>query len=436
MWRMIRIVSLIVLGMSLVTGGVLPSAAAQVRLRLWSHWADQENKKDVILIVVKLFEARNPGVKVEVTWWEKAHMWPALRAAFSAGSGFPDVFYFDSGVLEFIGAGWLADLSEGIRWENVENWARRAWTFPGPQGKPGVWALALEAYTDELYYNKKLFRQLGIAVPSNYTFSEDQFREVVTKCTSAGYAAFSNGIGDRDYPGTYVLSFLLLSKLGARDLYRLWTEELSFKSRDVVDVFRYFKELVDLKAYPKTFATMTLGESHRYFHTEQRACMFPVGSWYTGRAFVPPEKGGQPRDFELGMLRYPAMRGGKGIGVKFLNVGGSLAAAARSPNLHLAKRLIDAFADVAIGNLWMAKTAVQTGIKTEPARIQSEWKWYFEEYARVNSGVSFAIMDWHAVMKPGFREVWVKIANEALPGGLITHDDAIEKLEEARLRGK
>ena len=31
---------------------------------------------------------------------------------------------------------------------------------------------------------------------------------------------------------------------------------------------------------------MTLAEAHRYFHTEQKACMFPVGSWYTGRAFV------------------------------------------------------------------------------------------------------------------------------------------------------
>ena len=35
--------------------------------------------------------------------------------------------------------------------------------------------------------------------------------------------------------------------------------------------------------------------------TRPHLAMFPVGSWYTGRAFVAPDKGGQPKDFELGM---------------------------------------------------------------------------------------------------------------------------------------
>jgi hypothetical protein len=68
--------------------------------------------------------------------------------------------------------------------------------------------------------------------------------------------------------------------------------------------------LIDLGAYAKTLSSMTLADAHRYFHTEQKACMFPVGSWYTGRAFVPPDKGGQPKDFELGLLNNPLMKDG------------------------------------------------------------------------------------------------------------------------------
>ena len=33
--------------------------------------------------------------------------------------------------------------------------------------------------------------------------------------------------------------------------------------------------------------------------------MLPMGSFYTGRAFVPEEKGGQPTAFPLGIMQYP-----------------------------------------------------------------------------------------------------------------------------------
>ena len=157
---------------------------------------------------------------------------------------------------------------------------------------------------------------------------------------------------------------------------------------------------------------MTLAEAHRYFHTEQKACMFPVGSWYTGRAFVPPDKGGQPKDFELGLLNNPLMKDGKGHGQKFLGVAGSLAVAAKSPNLPLAIKVADAFADVEIGNMWMARTGIQTGIKTDPAKIDSPIKWYFDEYGKVNKATKWV----------NLTAQKIKAIDEARPvGGLRGH---------------
>src|SRR5437763_1354006 len=198
---------------------------------------------------------------------------------------------------------------------------------------------------------------------------EDSKKAVLfeAKCAKAGYAAFATGAADREWAAHYVPNALLLDKLGADDTLRLFRGETSWKDPRVVEVFRYYKELIDLGAYAKTLSSMTLAEAHRYFHTEQKACMFPVGSWYTGRAFVPPDKGGQPKDFELGMLSNPQTKDGKGHGQKFLGVAGSLGVAAKSPHLPLAIKVADAFADVEIGNLWMARTGVQTGIKTDLA---------------------------------------------------------------------
>src|SRR5206468_1310697 len=205
--------------------------AAATELQWWSHWAIEDSKKAVLFEAKRRFEAANPGHTVTITFYEKKNMWPALRAAFTAGSGFPDVFYYDMDVPEFLTAGWLADLSTGVRWENIEPYGKSFWTRPGAGGKTSTWALPVEAASDEIYW----------------------------------------------------------------------------KDPRVVEVFHYYKELIDLGAYAKTLNSMTLAEAHRYFHTEQKACMFPVGSWYTGRAFVPPDKGGQPKDFELGMLNNPLM---------------------------------------------------------------------------------------------------------------------------------
>jgi multiple sugar transport system substrate-binding protein len=417
----------------------LAGAAQAAELTWWSHWATQDTKKEILFEAKRRFEASHPGTSVKLTFYEKQNMWPTLRAAFTAGSGFPDLFYYDSDVPEFIPAGWLADLTPGVRWENIEPYGKAFWTRPGPGGKVGTWAVPVEAASDEIYFNKKLFRQLGISVPASFAFTQDEFKDVVARCAKAGYAAFATGAADREWTALYIPSALLLGKLGGEEVKKLGRGELSWKDPRVVETFRYYKELIDLGAYAKTLTSMTLAEAHRYFHTEQKACMFPVGSWYTGRAFVPPEKGGQPKDFELGLLNYPLMNDGKGRGEKFLSVGGSLSVAAKSPNVALAIDLANAFADVDIGNMWMAKTGIQTGIRTDPARIDSPIKWYFEEFGRVNKNtkwVDLTVQDMKLLMKPGVWEVFVAMVNQGLPNKLISPDEALAKLEEARLKGK
>ncbi|MBI3456361.1 MAG: extracellular solute-binding protein [Candidatus Rokubacteria bacterium] len=419
--------------------GALAGPAEAAQLQWWSHWAVEDSKKAVLFEAKRRFEAKHSGHTVEITFYEKKNMWPALRAAFTAGSGFPDVFYYDNDVPEFITAGWLADLSQGIRWENIEPYGKAFWTRPGPGGKVGTWAIPVEAASDEIYFNKKLFQQLGITVPANFAFTQDGFKDVVAKCAKAGYAAFATGAADREWAAMYIPDALLLSKLGYDDVKKLFRGELSWKEPRVGEVFRYYKELIDLGAYAKTLTSMTLAEAHRYFHTEQKACMFPVGSWYTGRAFVPPEKGGQPKDFELGLLNNPLMKDGKGHGEKFLGVAGSLAVAAKSPHLPLAIEVANAFADVEIGNMWMARTGIQTGIKTDPARIDSPLKWYFDEFSKVNRTTKWVDLTAQAVkllMKPGLWEVYVATVNQGLPNKLLGADEALAKLEEARLKGK
>jgi len=138
-------------------------------------------------------------------------------------------------------------------------------------------------------------------------------------------------------------------------------------------------------------------------------------------------------------LNYPLMKDGKGHGQKYLAVSGSLAVAAKSPRLQLAMEVANSFADVEIGNMWMAKTGIQTGIKTDPAKIDSPIKWYFEEFGKVNKGtkwVDLSVQNVKSYMKSGVWETYVATVNQGLPNKLISPDEALAKLEDARLKGK
>jgi len=137
----------LVLAVSLWLAGTV--AAHAVELQWWSHWAIEDNKKAVLFEAKRRFEQKNPGHTVTITFYEKKNMFTALRAAFTAGSGFPDVLYYDIDAPEFMQAGWLADLSTGVRWENVEPFGKAFWTRPGPGGKTGTWAIPVEAASDE-----------------------------------------------------------------------------------------------------------------------------------------------------------------------------------------------------------------------------------------------------------------------------------------------
>ena len=134
--------------------------AQQVKLTMWSHWAAEKIKRDFVEDAIKRFEAANPNVKIEATWYEKTALYAALKTALRAGTG-PDIFYAEPDQVEYMENGLLLDLTP-LNWSAIEPWAKEIWSY---KGKP--YGLPLEASTVELYYNKKLMDDLGVKVPAN-----------------------------------------------------------------------------------------------------------------------------------------------------------------------------------------------------------------------------------------------------------------------------
>jgi multiple sugar transport system substrate-binding protein len=190
---------------------------------------------------------------------------------------------------------------------------------------------------------------------------------------------------------------------------------------------------------PPTFTTMNLAESHQYFHTPPpgkdlpRAAMFLVGAWYTGRAFVPPEKGGQPADFRVGILKYPSFPNGKGTGLKIGGGGGGAGSViSLSQHKEIAKDIQRKFMTVKYGSLWLGLSYVPTELKTDPKLMPTggPYAWYGEEWARTHQDQKWLALN--VTTPPALAEALKSALNEGLPQNLVTVDQAIDLIEKGR----
>lgn len=401
------------------------AAHAQTRLTLWSHWADQASKVAFVTDAVKRFEATHPGVKVEITWYQKPQLYAALKTALRAKQA-PDIFYAENDQTEYIDNGFLYDLSKDLNWNAIEPWAKQAWTF----GK-GTYGFPLEAWTVELYYNRDLMKKIGVQLPANGELTQARFLDMVKKAKAAGITPIVQGVGDRPYPGAFLVHEPLLRKLGKDDYMKLLKGELSWKDPRVIETLNYVKQIIDAGALPSAYTSIKMGEAHYYFHTNPGGLTFPMGSFYPSRAFNPPDKGGEPPNFPLGIMSFPAMDGGKCNNCKTLAAGGSFVVNAASKNPKLAVALLNEMATPEMGARWVRETLVQTGIKTDMSSIKGEHADYFRMLGDASRGIDYFVGLPSQILQGQPKEVFAQVMNTAFPAGLLSVRDATDQMEAA-----
>ncbi len=413
----------IAVGLSLGFG--VQAKAEDTTVTVWTHEADEPAKVAFREMAARAVEAAHPGVKVKITWYEKEGLYTALKTALPAGQG-PDVFYMEPDQTEYISNGYLEPLDDLVDWSNIYDWARAVWTHDGK-----TWGLPQEAYTNELYYNKDLLAKLGVSLPDSAQLPQDAFLDLVKKARAAGITPIAQGVGDRPYPGAFVLGEALLRKLGLDDYGKLLNGELSFTDPRVVDVFNWVKELVDAGAYPKNFMTLKLGKSHFYFYQKPGALMLPMGSWYTGRAFVPVDSGGQPPDFPLAIMQFPAMDDGACNECKTLAVGASFGINAASEHKDIAADFLNAMSTPDMGRKWLETVYLQTAVKTDGGNFSGPYAAYFTELMKRQEGAKYFIGMPIDILKGQCKDTFTQVMNSGFPGGLLSVDQAIKMMDEA-----
>ena len=405
--------------------GLTPNTRAETTITLWSHWADEPNKVNFVETAIKTFEAENPGVKVDVTWYQKQPLNSALKVALTAGKA-PDVFYAEVDQTEYVSNNALLPLDDIVDWSNVEKWAQDAWTFNGK-----IFGFPLEATVVELYYNKDLLKDLGVPLPASKQFTQSQFVELVKASIGRRITPLAQGVGDRPFPGHYFTFQTLLKKLGRENYGKVLSGKIPYSDPRVVAHLKWVKNLIDMGLYPKGITTIKLGESHRYFHTEPKAVMLPLGSFYPGRAFKPASEGGQPDSFPLGIMQFPAMDGGACNNCKTVALAGSYVVNAKTKQAKLAGKLISVMARPEMGNLWLETVMVQSGVKGDPSKIKGKYAGYFKELGESDAGAEFFVGLPHQRTQGKCQDALIQVMNVAFPAGLVSVDEAVAKMDQA-----
>jgi multiple sugar transport system substrate-binding protein len=423
-----------VLAAAFMHGTALPARAADKVLTVWSHYADHQGVRNFFKEVEQVLEKENPGLDLQMTFYEKNALFAAQTTALRAGQG-PDIMYLEPDRMQFVESGFVRPLDGLVDLGRLEDFAKQAWTVNGK-----VYGLGMQAFTVELYYDKalmeKVLAKIGVQLAPKYQLTQSQFLAMVKAAKAMDITPIVQGIGDRPYPGSYLLHELLLRKIGRDDYAKLWAGKLPYTDPRVVQVFDYVKELVDAGAYPKVFNTLKLGESHYYFHTKPGGLTFPLGSWYSSRAFNPPDKGGQPKDFRLGIMQFPAMDGGACNDCKTIGVAGTYSINSNSKHSEGAAKFLNMLTREDFAKKWVQATYVQTGVMIDPsATFGGEYAGYLKEMAERGKDRKYFIGTPIDFLRDQCKETYIQVLNAGFPGGLLGTRDAVQKMQGACYKG-
>ena len=396
----------------------------------WSHWANEPLKRQVIETIVADYEASHPDVDIILTWWDAPPLQTAVKAALTAGQGAPDIST-DVDLDNNVKAGWVLDLENALPYDKFVDGVKIAGTFPHTKG---VYNFEIGVQALMLLYNREIFTKLGIQVPANNQFTKDQFVDVVKKCSAAGYAGVADAVGNRNYPALFPI-WAAMTQIAGREKQADYDNGMtSWNTAEMRQILTWLEQLRVAGMWPKSVATMTIDEFHVYFHTQQKACMLYVPSWYSGRAFKPVAEGGQSPNFKFGMMKYPLMDGAKFNNTLWAAFESGYMALKTSKNPDIAKDILKFAAQPKYGALWTALTQIPSAIKYDPVKDWpkdlkgvDQWKWYWEEMDRVYAGMERAVAS--GVSCGDFVDARTAAINEGLPQGLITVDEAIKKVD-------
>lgn len=291
---MFRRVGWLVMAVALVATAFPAGALAQAPVKL-TFWSWRTEDKAAYDRMIRVFEQKNPGIKVEFVPFRQTEYNTILSSGLTAGKASDIIHLRAYGGLEtFAAPGYLAPLD----YDAVPELKRfPLQTMVGARSRRDgkIYGVPFATQTLVIYYNKKIFQQHGLSVPRTW----EGFMNLMKALREKGVTPLANGakegwtlevlsgvIAPNFYGGTTFFEAVTRGQTTFRD--PMYTNALA--------------KLLDLRPYmPQGFMGVDYATMQQLFLNEQ-AAMFIGGSWEIGFFKA------QNKNLDFGVFAAPAER--------------------------------------------------------------------------------------------------------------------------------
>jgi raffinose/stachyose/melibiose transport system substrate-binding protein len=251
---------------------------------------------------VELYEAAHPDVSIDIISSSTGDEYlTQVTTKMASGDAIDILQGWTLARMEpFAEAGRLMDLTQAFEEDPefrafLQDDPLEATTFNG-----GVYGIPMELAVEAIFYNKAIFREAGIEVPTTYA----QFLDAIVAVREAGYIPIALG-NSEPWIGT-IPYMMLVERIGGLDAYQKTVMEGTGKWTETpfVEGARELQRWMEFGAFePNVNGIPAVEGIARFINGE--AAMFFMGSWSMPTFY---EELGD----DLGVFNLPTIEGGKG----------------------------------------------------------------------------------------------------------------------------
>ena len=282
------------------------SALAQTTVK----WLHIEANPVVVKLweeVAREFEAKNPGVKVEMQYLEN-EAYKAKAPTLLQSKDRPHIIYsWAGGVLKSqVEAGVLEDLTSAMQGykDSLSQSAVDAFTLNGK-----IYGVPYAVSQVGFMANKDLLGKAGL--DAGKIASYDDFLDAVKKLKAAGITPLAVGGADK-WPVHFYWTYLAV-RLGGKAALQaaLKGQDGGFEGETFQKSGELFKQLVDLQPFQNGFLGFKSQQAIGHFGDGKAAMLLAISSFYHTQKVFAADKVGVPDD-KLAWINFPTVAGGKG----------------------------------------------------------------------------------------------------------------------------
>jgi raffinose/stachyose/melibiose transport system substrate-binding protein len=281
-------------------------ASAETTVK-WLHIEINPNQVKLWEEVARDFEAKNPGVKVEMSFLEN-EAYKAKAPTLLQSKDRPHIIYsWAGGVLKTqVEAGVLEDITKDVAdlTPKLSPAAVAAFTV-----NDKVYGLPYNVSQVGFMYNKELFAKAGVDAAKITTW--DDLLAAVKQLKAANVTPIVVGGADK-WPLHFYWTYLAV-RIGGKGGFQaaLKGENGGFEDEAFVKSGELFKQLVDLQPFQNGFLGAKNPQAVGMFGDGKAAMILAISSFYHSQKALAADKVGLSDD-KIGWFNFPVVPGGKG----------------------------------------------------------------------------------------------------------------------------